>query len=193
MMHATPPCGPLSNADILAAQMGDHASWTKIYCYYGPIVLRWCRFLGAGLIDHTDATQEVFCCLHRIFNRLHHAKDFESFLYGITRRIVSDRGKRAWLRRWTGGEVPERAAPRASPERAAHLSELSVQIEKILNLLSLEHREVLILCLIEGRTSREVADILDVKETTIRSRLNRARVRFRALALEHDLDLDEER
>jgi RNA polymerase sigma-70 factor, ECF subfamily len=67
-----------------------------------------------------------------------------------------------------------------SPERSAEQQRLSTLLLRALDELSYDHRSVFVLCEVEERTSREVADILGVPEGTVRTRLFHARAKLRA-------------
>ena len=59
----------------------------------------------------------------------------------------------------------------------------SVEVLSALDALSLEHRMVLILAVVEGFTSREIAGICSVPIGTVMSRLSRGRAELRRIFL----------
>lgn len=67
-----------------------------------------------------------------------------------------------------------------TPEAMARRRQLADALTRGLETLSLEHREVFVLCSVEERTSPEVADILDLPPGTVRTRLFHARQQLRA-------------
>jgi RNA polymerase sigma-70 factor (ECF subfamily) len=74
--------------------------------------------------------------------------------------------------------APSRSVP--TPEADVRRSELAAALARGLDTLSVDHREVFVLCAVEERSSPEVADILDVPEGTIRQRLFHAKKKLRA-------------
>jgi RNA polymerase sigma-70 factor (ECF subfamily) len=56
-----------------------------------------------------------------------------------------------------------------------------LELQKALDMLSSEHREVLLLVAVEGLKYEEAADVLRLPVGTVRSRLSRARTSLREL------------
>jgi len=52
--------------------------------------------------------------------------------------------------------------------------------------LTPEHQEVIHLFYYEGYTNKEIADLLDIKENTVKSRLRRARMELRSVWTEEE-------
>ncbi len=71
----------------------------------------------------------------------------------------------------------EKESIEAPQEKQAELS----KVRQAMNLLSVEHREVLVLVCIQGMRYQEVAKTLNVPVGTIRSRLSRAREHLQSL------------
>jgi RNA polymerase sigma-70 factor, ECF subfamily len=144
-----------------------------------PVVLGWTVRLGGPRIDPEDAAHDVFLIVFRRIGELEKPEAFESWLYGITRRVIAARRRRAWLRRWLPGVVPDVAEPRPDPARRAEQSDVADQVWAALEQLPDHHREVLVLCDLEERADSEVAELLGVPKGTIKSRLRRARLALR--------------
>jgi RNA polymerase sigma-70 factor, ECF subfamily len=97
---------------------------------------------------------------------------------------------RAWLFRILINESRTRARKLASSPAAGPLEsdapgrdsgvEDAIEISRALESLSLEHRTVLLLGIVEGFTCQEMAGILDAPIGTVMSRLSRARQALRA-------------
>lgn len=150
-----------------------------------PDVLAWCRRLGGPKVDAEDAAQDV---LLTAFTRLDSLRDpaaFHAWLYGITRRVLAAHRRRAWVRRWVPG-LPIEAVDRGpDPCASAELSELSCEVQTLLERLPAAQREVLVLRDVEGRSDSEVAELLGVPIGTVKSRSRLARQRFRRFAHNH--------
>lgn len=161
-----------------AARAGDDAAWCALHRQWAPVVLGWCCALGGEKLDPEDLAREVFVRLWRLLDRLEDPGRFRAFLYSITRRVISEQRRRAWVRRRLPGAPPERADPRPDPERSASSAETARAVGAILDGMRSGHREVLILCEIQGYTAVEAADLLGISPNTVKSRLARARARF---------------
>lgn len=186
----------LSTNLLPALVAGDPQAADRLFVTWGPVVLRWCARLGGPQIDEEDAAHDVF---EQVFAKVHTLRDpraFPAWLYAATRRVVIDHRRRAWLRRWVPGLVPDRADPHA--ERKSERDALAVGVRAALDLLPTDLREVLVLCEMEERNATEVADLLGVPLGTVKSRLRRAREQFaeqarrRGLEPDHDLGVDAE-
>ncbi len=175
-------------ADVSGAAAGDSAAWTRLASTWGPVVLRWCSFMGGPKIDAEDAAQQVFVVVWRRLDSLREPGRFPSWLFGITRRVLADQRRSAWTRRWLPGVTPDRIDAQPSPERKAVQSELSARVADALDRLSPKHRELLILCDLQGHTMIEAADMVGIGLNTAKSRLIRARLRFGEVAAAMGLD-----
>jgi RNA polymerase sigma-70 factor, ECF subfamily len=175
-------------ADVLGAAQGDAAAWSRLARTWGPTVLRWCSFLGGAKVDPEDAAQQVFVVVWRRLDSLRDPERFPSWLYGITRRVLADQRRNAWTRRWLPGVQPDRIDARPSPERSAVQSELSRRVADALDRLSPKHREVLILCDLQGHSVVEASEMIGIRLNTAKSRLIRARLRFADIAEAMGLD-----
>jgi RNA polymerase sigma factor (sigma-70 family) len=175
---------------IEAARAGSPDAWHALFSRWCPVVLGWCRYLGAGRIDPEDAAHDVFVRLHRRFHALTSAARFRPFLYGITRRVVAEHRRRLWWQRWSPWPLtPGASDPRPDPERRCSLGEAAAEIDDILQRIPARHREVLVLCAVEGLTHAEASELLGVPPGTVKSRLSRGMSSFRAEADRRGLTL----
>lgn len=144
-----------------------------------PVVLGWTLRLGGPRIDPEDAAHDVFLVVFRRIGELERSDALQSWLFGITRRVIAAHRRRAWLRRWLPGTPPERPDPGPDPARLAEQADVASQVWSALERLPAHHREVLVLCDLEERADSEVADLLGVPKGTVKSRLRRARLALR--------------
>ncbi len=163
--------------DLLAGVPGARG---RFYRCYARDVLGWCMRLGCGAVDPQDASQDVFIVALRKL-RSFRGEALRPWLYGITRRVVAnhrrgDRRKRRWFDLL---RAEPHSTPPPDPSREAEIAEERALVYRCLAKLSFEHREVLVLCELEGRTAGEAARWLGIPEGTVYSRLHHARRRFR--------------
>jgi RNA polymerase sigma-70 factor (ECF subfamily) len=129
-----------------------------------------------------DVVHDVFVALPEAAKRFRGDASLSTFLMSIAvnlcrRRLRSlARGRRA-VERMQQRDVPSEVR---TPEAEARRRQLADALSRGLDTLTLEHREVFVLCAVEERTSPEVADILDVPPGTVRTRLFHARKQLRA-------------
>jgi len=165
---------------VEAARDGEREAWTPLIDLWLPTVLGWCTRLGGPSVDPEDAAQDVFIVAMDRIVTLRQPDRFGSWMVGITRRVLSKHRRKGWVKRWVPGfepVVPDLSGRGRWPE----LSEASQMVRGGLESLSAAQREVLVLCDLEGHTQAEVAVLLDVPLGTVKSRLLRARSRFRAV------------
>ncbi len=149
-----------------------------------PVVLGWCMRLGAGAVHAEDAAHDVFEILLRRLGSLREPEAFGAWLYGITRRVLAARRRRAWFRKWLPGALPDVADTGPDPHRLSEQSDVARRVYRALAQLSEAHREVLVLCDLEERSDSEVAAMLSIPKGTVKSRLRRARIQMRLLVPE---------
>lgn len=140
------------------------------------------RRMLADPAEAEDVVHDVFVALPDAAKRFRGDSTLSTFLMSIAvnccrrRTRSAARGRRA-VERMHQREVPD--APR-SPESETRRRRLAEALERGLARLSVEHREVFVLCAVEERTSTEVAAILEVPAATVRTRLFHARKQLRA-------------
>ena len=124
-----------------AALRGEDAAWAVLHRQWAPAVMSWCRFLGGDRIDTDEAARDVFFRLWRTADRIRGPSVFRAFLYGITRRVVSEHRRRAWIRRWVGEPVVEPTDTLSdSPHKQIADKQLAAEVREVLEELSARDR-----------------------------------------------------
>ena len=158
-------------------------SFPELCTRYFDFVWRCARAFGAKSEEIDDVVQDVFLVVQRRHADLKEERLARSWIYGITRRVVSSQRRR---RR----ESDSRAAPDVdslrSPDRsplaaAEHSLEIRV-LYNVLDGLDGRKREVFVLSEILEMSGREIAETLGVPMNTVYSRLRAAREEFDAAA-----------
>jgi RNA polymerase sigma-70 factor (ECF subfamily) len=86
--------------------------------------------------------------------------------------------RRSALERYS--EHPQADAP-STPEQDVERKRLALMLSKALDALPVDQRVAFVLCEVEERSSREVSEIVDAPEATVRTRLFHARKKLREL------------
>lgn len=166
---------------------GDVAAYTELFRTYVDQVHRLAAALCGDRSLAEDVTGETFLVAWRRRAVIADSDDpLGPWLLAIAARqaLNSTRGRRRQHRLAT--RFGHRA-PAALPDIADTVSdrldsaELLERTQRALQHLSPRELEVLALCVWSGLTTREAAQALEVSESTVRSRLHRARTRLRAL------------
>jgi RNA polymerase sigma-70 factor (ECF subfamily) len=111
-----------------------------------------------------------------------------TWLFGIARHKAIDHLRRARegsLDEEAFAEVPD---PSPSPEDALGRASVADLVGKLMNRLSVEHREVLHLAYREELSVEEIADLVDCPVNTVKTRMFYARKRLKTLLAESGVE-----
>ena len=170
----------------------EHSStWRSIYEKNWPWVYRLVRRLGGQDVDAEDVTQDVFVAVYRKLPEFEGRSKLETWIYRICCNIVSEHRRRAWRRRRLSAALhvsnlwrPHRPAERQVMARR----ELEIARD-LLSRLDERKRQVFVLRELEELSGAEVAEILDIPEATVRTRLFHARKEFLELLSKAGLEV----
>lgn len=128
----------------------------------------------ANAADAEEVTQDVFLRAYRKLGSLRDPRKFRAWVARMSWRLALNRQRAAAraLRRDTAWF--ETAAPSGGGDPAA-TSEFNARLREEIHRLPEKLRCVLLLTAMQGLETREVAEILEVPEGTVRSRLHLAR------------------
>lgn len=126
--------------------------------------------------DAEDVAQDALLRAYRGFAKLRERGAFRGWLCRITWRLALDkqRGTRRREKRETASTfVP--GTPERSVEQMAVANEFDRHLAKAMDELPEKLRQALVLAAIQGHSTREVAEMLDLPEGTVKSRVHLAR------------------
>lgn len=175
-----------ADPDLAAEVPGDVPSWDEIVDRHSDRVYRLAYRLTGNRPDAEDLTQEVFV---RVFRSLstYTPGTFEGWLHRITTNLFLDQARRKQRIRFDALS-DERADNLSStvptPDTAYADRHFDDDVERALATLPPDFRAAVVLCDVEGLTYEEIAEILDAKLGTVRSRIHRGRAMLRR-ALAH--------
>jgi len=172
--------------DESVAQASATPSWDEIVRQHSHRVFRLAYRLTGNRHDAEDLTQEVFV---RVFRSLasYQPGTFEGWLHRITTNLFLDQARRKQRIRFDSlpDDVGDRLAGHLPTPDDGYADQLfDPDVELALAELPPDFRVAVVLCDIEGLSYEEIADVLDVKIGTVRSRIHRGRSRLRK-ALAH--------
>ena len=178
---------PLVAADSAGAPagIGTVPSFAELYQQHFAFVWRTLWRLGVWQASVADAAQDVFLVIHRRHADLLGNDVARSWVYGIVVRVARDY-RRGQLRKGLPGgldpdEVSDPQATNAVQQLEQHRA--VVTLNRLLDTLDDEKREVLVLVELEQMTVPEIAELLRTNANTLYTRLRAARQDFaRALA-----------
>ena len=156
----------------------DEAAFEAIVRRHGPLVLGVCRRFAGDPEEADDAFQATFLLLARRAAGLRDADRLSAWLYGCASRIARRQAGRR--RRRSSRFGPPAIEPESVGGGEADGFELRAVIDAEIARLSERHREVVVICLLEGRSPEEAAARLRCSTGTVKSRLARARDTLRS-------------
>lgn len=162
---------------------GKPLAFSTIYRWYFREVYRSVRRFGVPERHADDVTQDVFLAVHRALPRFDWSRRFMPWLKTIAYRIARDHRKAGKNQEQLSSTEGFDPMDTASEDREGHLADkrdaLKV-LDAILQTLDDDEREVLLLCEIDECRVIDVAQALGVPDSTVSTRLQRARKRFDA-------------
>lgn len=159
---------------------GDQLAFSAVVERHGPLVWAVCRRRCSVPADAEDAFQAVFLLLAERAGRLRTPNAVGSWLFGVAVRVAKSAHRNRNRRRL----VPLTADPAAD---APDVNDAVDVIHSEVANLPDEYRQVILLCLVEGRTKAAAAAQLDLPEGTVSSRLHRGREMLRKRLLRRGL------
>ena len=172
-----------SDTLIIRAQQGDkNAQGKLVQLWYKRIY----NFSYKFFLDHDlamEAAQKTFISMCRNIDGLQDTARFKSWLYKIAVNYCREEARKVKNSRWVPFDsvvnVDAEESPRwegssvrhDNPEKKFQQAELSDLLQRSLMELSPEQREVVIMKEFEGLKFREIAEVLNVSENTVKSRM----------------------
>ena len=168
---------------VLLAQQGDGEAFRTLVELYDRRLLYFIRRILDDTEEAFDVLQEVWLSVFRNLRKLQSPPAFRVWLY----RIAHDQAVSA-LRR-SRRAIPLEALPKGElpdvhlPDSIFEAADL---VHTALRSLSLDHRRVLTLRLLEGMSVEDVAVVLECSTGTAKSRLHYAKAALRRWMEEHE-------
>ena len=173
---------------VARCMRGDETAWEELVRLHTRKVYGLCyRFTGRGS-EAQDLTQEVFLRVFRTLATFRSAEgSFATWLARVTRNLLIDHYRRTRQERVTDSiedQLPvleEAGAAAGRPDHAVAGREASEILQATLQRLSPDLREAVILRDLQEMEYREIADVLQIPEGTVKSRINRGRAELARL------------
>jgi RNA polymerase sigma-70 factor, ECF subfamily len=149
-------------------------SFPTLFADHAPYVLRVMRHLGVAERDIQDQCQEVFVAVFRGLPGFAGRSALRTWIYGICVRVASNHRRKAYVRRERSvSEPPETVDPEA--HEAFERGQRWPALQRLLDTLDAEKRDVFVLYELEELSMREVAEACGCPLQTAYSRLHAAR------------------
>lgn len=169
---------PNSAAAERARTQAEEAALAALVSEFSGTLYRVAYSVLRNPADAEDAVQEAFLRVLRHRDTLGEVRDHRVWLIRIVWNVVLDRKRRAKTRPETD-DVTELArvlpSDGLSAEEIASAMQHHAQVLACVDRLPAKERQVLLLSAFEELSSVEIADVLGITESSVRSRLFRAR------------------
>jgi len=164
---------------LSAVQAGDMDSLGLLVARWERPLFRFVYRLVPRKDDARDVCQETFLRVLKKSHRFKTGSRYSTWMYQIALNLCRDQARRA--KRWNRliaetTEVPDRptgalARDGTDPARSVERREKADALQRALERIPAEQREVLVLKEFEGLKFREIAEILGCPESTVKSRM----------------------
>ncbi len=155
---------------------GDRRAWGELYETYARDVELFVRGVHGHRDDVEDLVQQVFLELLASLDRFRGHSSLRTWLHRIAHNLVRKRHRSTARRAHHLGVFAEEADRQSGDVHAqAEAREDLALVEAALMDLKLEFREVWVMREVEGLSVDEVADALDLRKETVRTRHHRAK------------------
>jgi len=183
---------------IARSRRGDLAAFNVLVEHYQRALYNLCLRMLASSEAAEDATQEAFIAAYRAIDRFRggasapgRSVGFRAWLFRIGVNACYDELRRRRARpavsldgpRGESGRMREIENPGPALDEIAETAELGRAIQEALSALPSDQRLAIVLCDVQGLDYAEIAQVMGVSLGTVKSRINRARLRLRAFLL----------
>lgn len=162
---------------------GDEAAFNMIVHRYSSKILTLCTYFLKKEEEAYDVAQEVFMKVHRSLERFRGDSKLSTWMHTIAVNTCKNRlsfWKRLLARRKEYEASQDVLRVPWGPEDEVERSERARLVREQILALPEKYRLVVILKDLKGLPYEEIAQILDIREGTVKSRLHRAREQLAA-------------
>jgi len=175
-------------------ETGDTAAFEEIVERHQHAVVGTVAKMLGGMAGAEDIAQEVFIRLWKCSKRYERKAKFTTFLFTITRNLVFNESRKRSKRKTYSMEEREEQShmqvaddPVSSPDNSMLQAEMRKAVDKAIQDLPEKQRMAVVLRRYEQLSYEEIADVLDLTVSAVKSQLFRARATLRD-ALQHYMD-----
>lgn len=175
---------------IRKAANADREAFGQLVEQHQTQVYNLCLRMVGSREDAADLAQEAFLRAWKGLPYFQFGSSFSTWLYRLTSNVCIDflRGQKrrsavsiTFLDEKDEEKQLDLPDPAAGPEDLAIQLESQEQIARAMNDLAVEYRQALTLRVIQGLSYTQIAELLDIKEGTVKSRIARAREQLRKI------------
>lgn len=182
---------PDPDQDLVSrAKNGDTRAFDALILKYGDKLFGLVYSMTSHKEDTHDLLQEIFSKAYQSLPKFKGKSTFYTWIYQIatnrTLNFLKKRKNRAGLSLDDAGSSVQQdpalidTTADSNPERQTSINELQIRLNKAMMKLSEPHRMVVTLFDVQGMSHKEIAEVLNSSEGTIRSRLHYAHLQLQS-------------
>jgi RNA polymerase sigma-70 factor (ECF subfamily) len=154
----------------LGSDCTQHPQFAEIFARYRGPIFKLCLNLTGNSADAEDAFQAAFLAIYQGLPSFSGRSKLSTWIFRVAVRVAL----RAKTSKWKADPL-DADHPAQQPPDPAQRRETGEVLARAMASLSADHRLVLSLFAVEQLSHREIADLLDIPEGTVWSRLHVAR------------------
>lgn len=178
-----------SNPDLDLAERhryGDEEAFSEVYQRFVGLVFNLAMRMAGTAEEAEDLTQEIFLRVYRHLGRFNGRSTLKTWIYRVAlNHCRSKLGRKRYptqpLAEENEGEGVHLVDRRRGPEEKTLANDAALTVSLALRQVKPRFREAVVLRDLEGLSYEEIAEILDVRIGTVRSRIARGRDRLRVI------------
>ncbi len=178
---------PISDEEVVRrVRAGETGLYEIVMRRYNQRLYRVTRAILRDDAEAEDVTQQAYVNAYRHLDQFAGRAMFSTWLTRIAVHEALARARRRGrfdeaeaLDDWDGNTMDALKSPGPDPERQAFAGELRALIESAIEALPEHYRTVFVMRAVEGMSTAESAESLDITEETAKTRLHRARMLLR--------------
>jgi len=178
---------PVSDEEVVRrVRAGETGLFEVVMRRYNQRLYRVARAILRDDAEAEDVTQQAYVNAYQHLDQFASRATFSTWLTKIAVHEALARARRRdrfkeqeAVDEWDGDTMDALTSPAPDPERQAFAGELRALIESAIEALPAHYRAVFVMREVEGMSTAESAECLDITEETAKTRLHRARLLLR--------------
>ncbi|WP_066758289.1 RNA polymerase sigma factor [Crocinitomix algicola] len=155
---------------------GDRKAFEQIYDRYEKYMINFFyRKLWSDREKASDFTHDLFTKLIDNPKAFDPSRSFKTWLFSLANNMCKNEYKKQEIRKPTSYDIPEGVDPKSGtvlPDSQVDKNNFNEQLKTELDKLNEKHRQVFMLRHFEGLSLKEIAEILEINNGTVKSRLH---------------------
>lgn len=180
-----------SDEDVMELFQGGYdEAFNEIVTRYRDRIEHFIFRYTRNQLDSEDLAQETFFRVYRSKHSYERIARFSTWLYTIANNLIRSHYRKSSRYQLTSIDeddtmdaayMPELADTSAAPDQQVHERQMIGRVERALQRIPSEFSEILVMREVQNLTYEEIMEITGLPMGTVKSRINRGRVRIQEL------------